>query len=284
MKPASTQPHPISLNQQRIKQEGIVVLDGIKGLPSGTQPFVSPDYVICIAHKGHMDLLYDDIDDFSEQHTVGVIFPNHSLREVRKTDDYLATLIVVDASVLNDPMLLIINHLRYRYEPHPCVKLGRNEYRMIRHIVEGMQETSRIDIPDRHMLLVRQLEFLLRLLSFYRSQKLNETNTNKRVSIQFHNDLSQHFRQHRDVAFYAASACLSTKHFSAVIKQETGHTPAHWIHNHIVAEAKMLLHLRPDLSVQAIADMLGFDEQASFSRYFRRETGQSPTNFRDNKQ
>jgi len=35
---------------------------------------------------------------------------------VSKTDDYLATLIVVDASVLNDPMLQIINQMRYRYE------------------------------------------------------------------------------------------------------------------------------------------------------------------------
>ena len=43
----------------------------------------------------------------------------------------------------------------------------------------------------------------------------------------------------------------------------------------------MLMHVRRDLSVQAIADMLGFSEQASFSRYFRRETGMSPTEFRN---
>lgn len=42
----------------------------------------------------------------------------------------------------------------------------------------------------------------------------------------------------------------------------------------------MLLHTRRDLSIQAIADLLGFVDQASFSRYFSRETGQSPTAFR----
>ncbi len=82
------------------------------------------------------------------------------------------------------------------------------------------------------------------------------------------------------VGFSVQLACLSAKHFSTVIKEETGHTATHWIHSQIVAEAKMLLHMRHDLTVQAISDMLGFDEQASISRYFHRETGLYPTEFR----
>ena len=46
-------------------------------------------------------------------------------------------------------------------------------------------------------------------------------------------------------------------------------------------EAKKLLFMRRNLSMQAIANLLGFDEQAIFSRYFRRETGMSPTEFRN---
>ena len=272
--------HPMNLYPQRISEEGIVVFDNVRGLPSGDEPFTSSDYVICIGHRGRIELMYDDITDFSGQHTVGVIFPNHCLRKVSVTDDYLATLIIVDAAVLNDPILQIIKQMRYRYEPHPNVKLDKHEYRIITHVVEGMREITSLDLPDRRMLMTRLLEFLLRLLSQYRKSKLNETGADKQVSAHFHSDLKQHFREHRDVGFYAAQACLSTKHFSAVVKQETGHTAAYWIHHQVVAEAKMLLHIRHDLTVQAIADLLGFEDQATFSRYFRRETGLSPTEFR----
>ena len=281
MKDRENEIHPILSNLQRIKEEGIVVLDDVRGLPTGDEPFVSPDYVICIGHRGHIQLMYDDQPDFSEKYTVGVIFPNHSVCKVSKTDDYLATLIVVDVSVLDDPMLQIINQMRYRYEPHPCVKLDRHEYRMITDVVEGMREIKRLELPDNRMLMTRLLEFLLRLLSHYRKNKLNETSANKRVSMQFHSDLVQHFRKHHDVGFYADKACLTPKYFSAVVKQETGQNAAYWIRTQIVAEAKMLLHIRHDLSVQAIADMLGFGEQASFSRYFKHETGLSPTEFRE---
>jgi|GEM_PF-245530 len=273
--------HPINLHNKKIKEEGIVVFDDVRGLPTGNDPFVSPDYVICIGHRGHIDLMYDDYCDYSEKYTIGVIFPNHNLITISKTEDYLATLIIVDVSLLSDPMMHIIEQMRYRYEPHPCVKLDKHQYRKIMNVVEVMRETARIDIPDRRILLARQLDFFLRLLSHYRASHIAEENANKRVSTQFHNNLAQHYREHRDVGFYAEKACLSTKHFSAVIKEETGYTAAHWIHTTVIAKAKMLLHIRRDLTVQAIAYMMGFGEQSVFSRYFSRETGMSPTEFRE---
>ena len=281
MKESQITPHPMVSNLQRIKEEGIVVLDNVRGLPTGDKPFVSSDYVICIGHRGRIQLMYDDQSDYSEKQTVGVIFPNHSVSMVSKTEDYLATLIVVDASVLNDPMLQIINQMRYRYELHPCVKLDKHEYRMITDVVEGMREIKRLELPDSRMLMRRLLEFLLRLLSHYRKNKLNETTSNKRVSMQFHSDLTQHFRKHHDVGFYAEKAFITPKYFSALVKQETGYNANYWIRVKIITEAKMLLHVRRDLSIQAIAEMLGFGEQASFSRYFKRETGMSPTEFRE---
>ena len=272
--------HPIERNLQRIKDEGIVVVDNVRGLPYGENGFVSPDYVICIGHRGRIDMLYDDMPDYSEAHTVGVIYPNHRIRTVKCSDDYHATLIIAHASLLNDPMLRAIGQLRYRYELHPNVKLDRHQYRMMMNIVELMRETSALKLGESRMLLQRHLEYLLRLLGFYRRSLLNESEEEARVSNLFYHHLAQHFREHRDVGFYAALACLSPKYFSDVVKRETGEGATHWIHTRVVREAKMLLHTRRDLSIQAIADLLGFVDQASFSRYFRRETGQSPTAFR----
>ena len=273
--------HPMLVNAQKIKENGIAILDDVRELPSGKEPFTSPDYVICIGHRGNMQMTYDDMPDHSSKQTVAVVFPNHTLRMVSKSDDYLATLVVVDAALLDDPLLRIIGQLRYRYEPHPWVELDRREYSVIMHMVGVMRETASIDIPNRQHFMMSQLEFFMRLLSHYRTVKLNETAVEKRVSTLFSNDLAQYFRDHRDVGFYAAKVCLTPKHFSTVIRQETGHTAAWWIHRQVVSEAKNLLTMRPDLNIQAVADQLGFADQATFSRYFHRETGISPTEFRE---
>ena len=280
MKNDQSYQHPMLVNAQKIRENGIVVLDNVKGLPTGEGPLCSPDYVICIGHRGTMQMTYDDMPDHSSKQTVAVVFPNHTLRMVSKSDDYLATLVVVDAALLDDPLLRIIGQLRYRYEPHPWVELDRREYSVIMHMVGVMRETASIDIPNRQHFMMSQLEFFMRLLSHYRTVKLNETAVEKRVSTLFSNDLAQYFRDHRDVGFYAAKVCLTPKHFSTVIRQETGHTAAWWIHRQVVSEAKNLLTMRPDLNIQAVADQLGFADQATFSRYFHRETGLYPTEFR----
>ena len=282
MKTDQTYRHPMLVNAQKIKENGIVILDDVRELPSGKEPFTSPDYVICIGHRGTMQMTYDDMPDHSSKQTVAVVFPNHTLRMVSKSDDYLATLVVVDAALLDDPLLRIIGQLRYRYEPHPWVELDRREYGVIMHMVGVMRETASIDIPNRQHFMMSQLEFFMRLLSHYRTVKLNETAVEKRVSTLFSNDLAQYFREHRDVGFYAAKVCLTPKHFSTVVRQETGHTAAWWIHRQVVSEAKNLLTMRPDLNIQAVADQLGFADQATFSRYFHRETGLYPTEFRAN--
>ena len=282
MKTDQTYRHPMLVNAQKIKENGIAILDDVRELPSGKEPFTSPDYVICIGHRGTMQMTYDDMPDHSSKQTVAVVFPNHTLRMVSKSDDYLATLVVVDAALLDDPLLRIIGQLRYRYEPHPWVELDRREYGVIMHLVGVMRETASIDIPNRQHFMMSQLEFFMRLLSHYRTVKLNETAVEKRVSTLFSNDLAQYFREHRDVGFYAAKVCLTPKHFSTVVKQETGHTAAWWIHRQVVSEAKNLLTMRPDLNIQAVADQLGFADQATFSRYFHRETGLYPTEFRAN--
>ena len=280
MKENESYQHPLLLNTQKIKENGIVVFDDIRGLPLGEKPFVSPDYVICIGHRGNIQMMYDDMPDFSEEHTIAVLFPNHTLRMVSKSDDYLATLVVVDASMLDDPMLRIINQVRYRYEPYPRVDLDSREYDVIMNLIGVMRETASINIPNRKHFMMSQLEFFMRLLSHYRSEKLNEHSFDNRVSTLFHNLLAQHFRTHRDVEFYASKVCLSPKHFSTVVKQETSHTAAWWIHTQVVSEAKKLLSMRHDLTIQSVAVLLGFDDQATFCRYFKRETGMSPTEFR----
>ncbi|MEV0257028.1 helix-turn-helix domain-containing protein [Streptomyces sp. NPDC050732] len=77
----------------------------------------------------------------------------------------------------------------------------------------------------------------------------------------------------------AARLGVSVSYLSEAVKASTGRTPGELIRQARVHEAKRLL-LRTELSVRQVAGRVGFADPAYFCRFFRRETGASPGDFR----
>lgn len=272
--------HPLVVNAQRIKENGIAILYNVTTLPNETEPFAISDYVISICHRGTMNIINDTLPETITPGTIGIVLPNRPIQFVSKSDDFLNTLIVVDSELVDDPLLQIIHRFQYRFENHPSVVLGEREYKVMMKVVDVMHETSKFDIQDHRMMMIRQLYFFLRLLAYYRQRMLNDDMAHKPVGTHFLANLEQHWQEHHDVGFYADLACLTPKYFSSRVKEDTGHNATYWIHSQVIRKAKEMLFYQPDLPIQDIADKLGFCDQQTFSRYFRRETGISPTEFR----
>ncbi len=83
------------------------------------------------------------------------------------------------------------------------------------------------------------------------------------------------------MADFAEAANLTPGYFSDLVKRETGVAPKDMIMRQVVAEAKHRLAVSSD-DVSTIAYDLGFQYPAHFTRMFKRLTGQSPTEYRNN--
>ncbi|MFF0724485.1 helix-turn-helix domain-containing protein [Streptomyces sp. NPDC004134] len=77
----------------------------------------------------------------------------------------------------------------------------------------------------------------------------------------------------------AASVGVSVGYLNEAVKRVTGLTPGHLIRQAQAREAKRLL-AATDLTVRQVARLAGFSDPAYFSRFFRRETGSSPGDYR----
>jgi AraC-like DNA-binding protein len=88
-----------------------------------------------------------------------------------------------------------------------------------------------------------------------------------------------HYKQQRELNFYADLLCLTPKHLSKVVRETSG-TPANdWIDNYVTLEAKALLK-STNMTIQQISDELNFANQSFFGKYFKRLTGMSPNSYR----
>ena len=89
----------------------------------------------------------------------------------------------------------------------------------------------------------------------------------------------KYYKQQRGLDFYADRLCITAKHLSASVKNSSGKSARQWLDDYVILEAKRLLQ-STDLSVQQISDELNFPSQSFFGKYFKREVGMSPRQFR----
>ncbi|MFE2530041.1 helix-turn-helix domain-containing protein [Streptomyces sp. NPDC059382] len=81
------------------------------------------------------------------------------------------------------------------------------------------------------------------------------------------------------VASCAKELGVSAGHLHALVKEATGQTPGRLIRHRQTLAAKRLL-ARTDLTIRQVAQDTGFADPAYFCRFFRRETGLTPGDYR----
>ena len=177
----------------------------------------------------------------------------------------------------------------FSYDEAEALHLSMRERRDYMDILESIQKELNHPI-DKHSreLLCDRIGLLLDLcLRFYDRQFITREVASQDILANFDRHLYDYFKDgHAErngfptVAYFADRLCLSTGYFGDLIKKETGMTAQRHIQNKIIDLSKRDL-LGSTLSVTEIAARLGFDYPQHFTRLFKKQTGLSPTDFRN---
>ncbi|USX27157.1 helix-turn-helix transcriptional regulator [Oxalobacteraceae bacterium OTU3CINTB1] len=164
------------------------------------------------------------------------------------------------------------------------LQLGVEALRQVTDAIQQMREDSRLDAPpeDVHALLRHQLHALLTRLSMLQGLRPAPESPVSPASQRFRRFqqlVDERFAQWHQVADYADQLGYTEKSLARAVTAVRGTTAKAFIAARINLEAKRLL-VHTDLAVAGIAEKLGFDEATNFSKFFKREVGCAPAEFR----
>ena len=117
------------------------------------------------------------------------------------------------------------------------------------------------------------------LLKGYIGNAKIAVNKDNELFIRFKNLVANHFKESRQLAFYASKLCVSTNYLYVLVKKISGHYPTQLISNQVISEAKYQI-CQTTGNFSEIAYLLNFSDPFAFSKFFKKHTGYSPSQFR----
>lgn len=90
--------------------------------------------------------------------------------------------------------------------------------------------------------------------------------------------VSDELLAHTDVSYYCARMSITPQYLTRVMRRQTGMRPSDFIREMVYAEARNML-ADNGATVQDVAYRLGFADQSSFGKFFKRCSGVSPGQF-----
>jgi AraC family transcriptional regulator, transcriptional activator of pobA len=91
--------------------------------------------------------------------------------------------------------------------------------------------------------------------------------------------VEEHFHKQRQLAFYADKLAMTVDRLNDHVKRATGVTAGHLIRQRVLTEAKRQL-VFTNQPIHEIAYDLAFSDPSHFARFFRKQTGTTPHEFR----
>ena len=84
--------------------------------------------------------------------------------------------------------------------------------------------------------------------------------------------------EHHAIDFYASQLCLTPRYLSTIIARVSGKSAKQWIDDALVTRIKIYLK-HSDKSIAQITDDMNFPNQSFLTKFFKRMTGLTPTQF-----
>lgn len=156
--------------------------------------------------------------------------------------------------------------------------------RELQELTRKMDGEQAQDTGFGHQELLRSLVKIF-LINVYRygsrhgSPQLDTMKPSHRLFVMFRNMLEQKFSTMHLVQDYADNLNVSAKTLSNSVKECADKAPLTFINDRISLEAMRLLRFT-DLRIKEIAYRLGYDDPSYFVKFFKRQTGIQPSEFR----
>lgn len=224
-----------------------------------------------------------DFQEFSIQsHCIHIVAPGQ-VHQVKRELDTNGYVILFDTSVIQSNAIisdLLFDHMSYDVnEMNPVYEFEDDIAERIMSAANTIWKDYNSDNDLKNEFILNHLSLIC--ISCIRTLEGKATNNAKNSDTysNFRRLLRSNFKEIKKVKEYASALNISEKKLNEIVNSKTGLSCSALIYKQLIMEAKRLLNTH--ISTKEVAYELNFDDPAHFSKFFKTQTGVSPSNFQN---
>ena len=216
-----------------------------------------------------------------------ILAPTHTCQFIKSSDDCEIRFLLLDSNAHNMSV-----HLNYLVKSerwtqtyfHPLLKLNPVQSKIMKTCLDRIvEEIKRPECPNRTAIL--RLATTWHHVELDNIMQENEnviTDNNKpltrqqTLARQLYRLIVNNYRKEHQVKFYSEQMCLTPQYLNQITNTVFRKTLSEIISGLLFSTARSMI-LSSEMSIQEIADELSFPDQASFSKFIKKESGVSPS-------
>ena len=210
-----------------IEQSGILIVREMQRFFNYNEDFVFPHIILTLCLSGSARAMYDMRVITHRKNDLAIIMPGHIMHPMDCTDDFTYALFFISPKMFDDLRFHTFSHDYEKFNYAPVCSLTDEQATHLLSIVDQLiiiAKHTNEELPHRHQTLLAQLAVGYEFLNYYRREQDKQWTENRHVELfnRFCDLVVKHYRESREVKYYADLLNLTPKYFSKVIRT------AHW--------------------------------------------------------
>lgn len=245
-------------------------------------------YTIYWIKRGTLLHTIDAVTHEVKKNTLFFLAPGqvHNLQMSERIDGYMIAFQDAFMCLKDQNQVSGINSgLFFNSQFSSVITLDQEQSTDIEAIVRLMLKELKGREPEYDMALHGLLRYFLVLVSRIKGENVaiapeQHAAHNSSIFLKFKNLIEEKYQDLKTVSDYASLLHIKPVLLNEISKQLSGITAGEHIRNRVILEAQRYLY-NTDLTAKEIAYKLGFEDPHYFSRFFKKYTSQSPSEFKE---
>lgn len=248
------------------------------------QSFRNSTFIIILVLSGRVTVESNLSVTIVDADNILLVAPNSMTKIIDASEDSKMLYIRFSDLISYGNIKNLIQHNFYIYTSSISINISKHEKNKIISIAKLLQNNkifNSSNIYDAEIIncILKLLLYDIGLIYRNKFSTTKITKRSKELSLKFIESVDLNFKEERNIDFYADQLCITKGHLTRVLRDFTGKSPNTLIEERVVNESCLLL-TSTALTVREISLKFNFSDQSSFGKFFKKNTGFSPSEYR----